>query len=190
MVHLKSPLWRPGRNMKECRYNSTISLTSTLHGDTCSASCIGGLTAGGRGTNFTYSTWVWVAPEPVWGLCIRENCPCLESNYGSSTLQPAVQSLHRLQYLGSKISSKSYLNIKFSTVSIGSVKYLKDISVYLENQTQHLNIPCRQNADFLNVVQSRFSESRFLEVPFCPSQCFKDFFCGINEREGFGFCTP
>ena len=25
-------------------------------------------------------------------------------------------------------------------------------------------------------VQSRFSESRFLEVPFCPSQCFKEFF--------------
>jgi len=24
-------------------------------------------------------------------------------------------------------------------------------------------------------VQSRFSESRFLEVPFCPIQCFKEF---------------
>ena len=37
-------------------------------------------------------------------------------------------------------------------------------------------------------VQSRFSESRFLEVLFCPSQCFKEFFA-TNEREGLGFFT-
>jgi hypothetical protein len=32
--------------MKKCRYSSTISLISTLHGDACLASRIGGFTVG------------------------------------------------------------------------------------------------------------------------------------------------
>jgi hypothetical protein len=43
------------------------------------------------------------------------------------------------------------------------------MSVYLENQTQNLNIPGKKYVDFLNAVQSRFSESRLFEVPFRPN---------------------
>jgi len=115
----------------ECSYSSTISLTSILHWDACSA--LRRIYRRRKKELYLFIVRV-CGPGTRRGTLYQRKLPLpgIELQFlDLTTSSPIISG----QYLGSQIWSKSYLNIKFSPVCIGSAKYLQRYNVCLLRET-------------------------------------------------------